>query len=239
MHLVSLDQNSRLRKIIHILQIIAVRITWNYIRGRPELSTFSTYEITSHNFLTPSPSAYEIYIFHGSVICRSQLGESTSMDLSMANHPMWWHILLHKFVHFSQSWICCTKCMRLSTFFATPSPPLMRCYLISGKCRYFWTAPYTKIGLKILCLLLDIHAKWLHSKKRLSTQHFFSWPTLGRSGILTTDGNNCQLQFWSEINKSCRWQMCSLQHQVAFFFLSDYMYLNQKKTEEGCLSMLQ
>ncbi len=31
--------------------------------------------------------------------------------------------------------------MRLSTFFATPSPPLMRRYLISGKCRYFWTAP--------------------------------------------------------------------------------------------------
>ncbi len=27
----------------------------NQFRGRPELSTFSTYEITSHNFSTPSP----------------------------------------------------------------------------------------------------------------------------------------------------------------------------------------
>ncbi len=26
-----------------------------FIRGRPEMSTFFTYEITSHNFLTPSP----------------------------------------------------------------------------------------------------------------------------------------------------------------------------------------
>ncbi len=33
------------------------------------------------------------------------------------------------------------KVMRLSTFFATPYPPLMRRYHISGKCRYFWTAP--------------------------------------------------------------------------------------------------
>ncbi len=93
----------------------------NIIRGRPELSTFPTYEITPHNFLT-LPSAYEIYIFHRCIMCRSQLGESASMDLSMANHPIWWHSFLHKSVHSSQHRICCTKVKRLSTFSATPSP---------------------------------------------------------------------------------------------------------------------
>ncbi len=33
----------------------------------------------------------------------------------------------------------------------------------------------------------------------------------------------CQLQFWSEINKSCHWQVCSLQRQVAFLIWVVYL----------------
>ncbi len=44
------------------------------VRDHPELYTFSTYEIMSSNLLTPSPSAYEMYIFHGGAIYCNQLG---------------------------------------------------------------------------------------------------------------------------------------------------------------------
>ena len=51
-----------------------------------------------------------------------QLGVSASMDIRISNCHMWWHTILHMFVHFSQRWICCKKVMKLSTFFSTPPP---------------------------------------------------------------------------------------------------------------------
>ncbi len=50
--------------------------------------------------------------------------------------------------------------MRLSTFFATPSPPLTRRYLISGKCRYFWTAPKNSNAIIILMSSGYVRSHW-------------------------------------------------------------------------------
>ena len=61
------------------------------------------------------------------------------------------------------------------------------------------------------------------------------------SYFLHVDGN-CQLQFWSEINKSCHWQVCSLQRQVAFFgIIQNKWYFSttfQKIQEETFLQLI-
>ncbi len=43
---------------------------YRFLRGRPEMSTFFTYEIASHNFLTPPLLMRPVYIFHVSEIMR-------------------------------------------------------------------------------------------------------------------------------------------------------------------------
>ena len=42
---------------------------------------------------------------------------------------------------------------------------------------------------------------------------------------------NCQLQFRGDINKSCHWQVCSLQRQVAFFY---FFVKNNKAASTNC-----
>ncbi len=46
----------------------------DYFWGRPEMSTFLTYEITSHNFLAPCPPLplRGVYIFHVSNAMKRQ-----------------------------------------------------------------------------------------------------------------------------------------------------------------------
>ena len=66
--------------------------TWGVLKGT-HFHRISNYPSFLHSILGavqnnlhfPPPP---IYIFHSSVICRSQLGKSASMGLSMANHVM-------------------------------------------------------------------------------------------------------------------------------------------------------
>ncbi len=44
------------------------------------------------------------------------------------------------------------KSYEIVYIFCYPLPALMRRYLIGGKCRYFWTAPYKVITINISCL---------------------------------------------------------------------------------------